>query len=60
MAVRKTSHGLSSADIYHAFSCVSLKIENCSVTNLFKYYNLHQIKLLYKFIGHVLIQHHCH
>lgn len=27
MRVRKTSHILSSADIYRAFSCVSLKLE---------------------------------
>lgn len=27
MRVRKTSHVLSSADIYRAFSCVSLKLE---------------------------------
>lgn len=60
MRVRKTSDALRSADIYHAFSHASLKRETWSITDLFKYYNPPQIKLLYKFIGHILIQHHCH
>lgn len=61
MRVRKTSDVLSSADIYRAFSCVSLKLERTVMLLISSTMKIPpQIKLPYKFIGCVPIQHHCH